>query len=163
MGTRARIGTSSLRTRLGGLQSYAPALAGAPRTRLPRSGRLPAELVEALPQTGDQLLAVGEVLLLGVEDAAEAALLERQHVDPAGTGLDPGRVADDVDQPVERMQAAEQIVVLAIGAREKCGEMAKADALEALDPVEALERAGVLRADAVDQDLVELADRRARW
>src|SRR5215470_1895947 len=35
--------------------------------------------------------------------------------------------------------------------------MPEADAFEALDPVEALERAGVLRADAVDQDLVELA------
>ena len=124
--------------------------------------RLPAELVEALPQTGDQLLAVGEVPLLDIENAAEAAPLERQHVDPAGTGLDPGRVADDVDQPVERMQAAQQIIVLAIGAREERREMTKADALEALDSVEAFERVGVLRADAVDQDLVELAERRAR-
>ena len=82
---------------------------------------------------------------------------------PPARGLDPGRVADDVDQPVEGMEAAQEIIVLAIGAREKCGEMTKAGALEALASVEAFEGMGVLRADAVDQDLVELAERaRAR-
>ena len=40
-----------------------------------------------LPQAGDQLLAVGEMPLLHIENAREAAFLERQHVDPAG--LDP--------------------------------------------------------------------------
>ena len=35
--------------------------------------------------------------------------------------------------------------------------MSKADALEAADALKALERTRVLRADAVDQDLVELA------
>ena len=94
------------------------------------------KLVDSLPQAGDQLLAVGEMPLLHIENAREAAFLERQHVDPAGLdrasfGLDAGGVADDVDQPVEGMQAAEQVVVLAIGAREECGEMAEADALEA--------------------------------
>ena len=36
--------------------------------------------------------------------------------------------------------------------------MPEADALQALDPVEFAQRAGVLRADPVDQDFVELAD-----
>ena len=72
--------------------------------------------------------------------------------------IDPGRIADDVDQPVERMQAAEQIIVLPVGARQERGEVPEADALQALDALEAVQRAGVLRADAVDQNLVELAD-----
>src|SRR5262245_17713190 len=119
---------------------------------------LPADRADTLAQRGDQVGAVGEVALLDVEHACEAALLQRQHVDQVVRAVDARGVADDVDQPLERMQAAEQVVVLAIGAREKRGEVTEADALEALDPGEALERAGVLRADAVDQDLVELAD-----
>src|SRR5262245_66589207 len=94
------------------------------------------------------------MFLLDVEDAGEAALLQRQDVDLAGLAVQPRRVADDVDQPVERMQAAEQIVVLAVGARQEGGEMAEARALEALAAVVTLERGGVLRADAVDRDLV---------
>ena len=54
--------------------------------------------------------------------------------------LPPGRIADDVDQPIERVQAAEQVVVLAVGAREERREMAEADALEALDAREAVQR-----------------------
>jgi hypothetical protein len=105
-----------------------------------QAGRpLAAHLGNAPAQTGDQLLAMGEMFLLGVQDAPEPALLQRQHVDLAGTGRDSGRVADDVDQPVERMQAAEQVVVLAIGAREERGEMTEAGALQALASVEALE------------------------
>ena len=77
------------------------------------------------------------MLLLGVEDPAERLLLQRQHIDLAG-GLGPGRIADDVDQPIDRVQAAEQIVVLAIGARQERGEMGEADALEAVDALEAL-------------------------
>src|SRR5258708_6225217 len=92
---------------------------GAARRGIRNSGRgFPAELVEGLPQPGDQLLAGREVPLLDIENAAEAAPLERQHVDPAGSGLDPSGVADDVDQPVEGMEAAQEIIVLAIGARE---------------------------------------------
>jgi hypothetical protein len=59
------------------------------------------------------------MLALGGEDLHEAALLERQHVDAIVRGGDPGGVADDVDQPVERVQTAEQIIVLAVSAREK--------------------------------------------
>ena len=60
-----------------------------------------------------------------------APLLQRQHIDLVVRRVDPGRVADDVDQPVERVQAAEQVVVLAVGARQERREMAEADALEA--------------------------------
>src|SRR4051812_35105374 len=103
-------------------------------------------------------MAAGEVLLLDVEDAAESALLQREHVDPGTRRLDPGRVADDVDQPVDRVQTAEQIIVLAVAARQERREVAEADALQALDALETLERARILRADAVDQDLVELTE-----
>src|SRR5437867_2653549 len=95
---------------------------------------------------------------LGVEDAAEGAFFKRQHIELTLSGVDSSRVADDVDQPVERVQAAEQIVIFAVAARQKCREMGKADALKTLDAVEPLERAGVLRADAVDQNLAQFAD-----
>src|SRR5882762_8194560 len=48
-------------------------------------------------------------------------------------------------------------IVFPIGAREEGGEVAKADATQALDALEALERMHVLRADAVHQDFVQLA------
>ena len=94
---------------------------------------------------------------LGVDNARKAAPLERRHVETL-RGFAAGGVADDVDEAVERVQAAEQIIVLAIAARKERGEMAESHALETVDPVEAGQRAGVLRADAVDQNLVELAD-----
>ena len=57
-----------------------------PRKRWRRAAALRAKLIDPklfdpLPQAGDQLLAVGEMPLLHVENAREAALLERQHVD----------------------------------------------------------------------------------
>jgi len=90
---------------------------------------------------------VGEVRRLDVQDAGERPLLQRQHVDACARRVDPRRVADDVDQPVEGMQAAEQIVVLAVAARQEGGEVAEADALQALNAVETLERAGIAADD----------------
>src|SRR5262245_2753361 len=98
------------------------------------------------------------MLLLGVKDAGEPALLQRQAVALAALAIQTRRVADDVDQPAERLQPAAQLVVLAVGARQEGGEMAEACSLEAFAAVEALERMSVLRADAVDQDLVDLAN-----
>src|SRR5947199_186586 len=77
----------------------------------------------------------------------------------SGTGY--GFVADicignDVDEPVKRMQAPEEIIVFPIGARQECGEIAESDALQALDSIKSGKRAGVLRADPIDQNLVEL-------
>src|SRR5262249_49174838 len=54
------------------------------------------------------------------------------------------------------VQPAEQIIVLTIGPRQERSEMSEADPFEAPDPLETLERARVLRTDAIDQDLVEL-------
>ena len=67
------------------------------------------------------------MLFLGVENPDEAPLLERGDIDPIARRIERGRVADDIDQPVERMQTTEQVVVLAIGAGQKRGEMAEAD------------------------------------
>ena len=69
-----------------------------------------------------------------------------------------GQVADDLDQPIGGVQAPEQIIVLAVGAREERREMAETDAAQAFDATEALQCGRVLRTDAIDQDLVELAD-----
>src|SRR5262245_65626617 len=79
-------------------------------------------------------------------------------MDPVRFRIDSGRVAYDVDQPVKRMQAAEEIIVFAIGARQERGEMTEPDAFQALDTIEAAKRVGVLRTDTVDQNLVELAE-----
>src|SRR5436190_6179908 len=95
--------------------------------------------------------------LLGREDRGEATLLERQHVDAARLGIDTRGVAYNVDEPVKGMQAAEEIVVFAIGARQEAGEVAQADALQAIGAAESGNRMGILRTDAVDQNLVELA------
>jgi len=55
----------------------------------------------------------------------------------AGAAIDPSGIADDVDQPIDRMQPPKQIVVLAIGAREKRREVAETDALERRNAVDA--------------------------
>src|SRR5215467_12764982 len=96
------------------------------------------------------------MLLLSVEHLRERAALERRDIDLRNT-IGARRVTHDIDQPINRVQAAEQIIVLAIGTREERREVGEADALEAADALKAFERACVLRADAVDQDLVELA------
>src|SRR5689334_11536814 len=94
---------------------------------------------------------------LGREDRREATLLERQHVDAPRLGIDTRGVAYNVDEPVKGMQAAKEIVIFAIGARQKASEVAEADALQAIGAAESGKRMGVLRTDAVDQNLVELA------
>jgi len=72
------------------------------------------------------------VLLLCVENLRESAALKRRDID-LSNAVGPCRVAHDIDQAINGMQAAEQIVVLAIGAREERCEMGKTDALEAAD------------------------------
>jgi hypothetical protein len=93
--------------------------------------RLVAHPGDAVPQLRDKSIAVGQVRRFDVEDLGEAPLLQGDHVDAVVHRIGAGRVADDVDQPVERMQAAEQVVVLTIGARQEAGKMPEADALEA--------------------------------
>jgi len=99
---------------------------------------------------------VRQLRFFHVEDERKRALLEADHVDGVVPRIDAGGIAHDVDQAVERMQAAEQVVVLAIIARQEAGEMAEADALRLAAPSK-LQRAGILRTDAVDENLVELA------
>src|SRR5262249_61161870 len=82
-------------------------------------------------QAGDELPAAGDVGSLGGENRREPPLLERQHVDPILFGIDPRRVAYDVDEPIKRVQAAEKIIVFAVGARQKRGEMAEPNTLQA--------------------------------
>ena len=84
---------AALDASLDGEYAYrAPERVAPPRRRWRRAAALRAKLIDPklfdpLPQAGDQLLAVGEMPLLHIENAREAAFLERQHVDPAG--LDP--------------------------------------------------------------------------
>src|SRR6516164_11680646 len=82
--------------------------------RLVRSLHLrTADLADRPAQAGDQFPAASEVGCLGGENRREPSLLERQHVDPIRFGIGPCRVAHDVDEPVKRVQAAEEIIVFA--------------------------------------------------
>ena len=67
---------------------------------------------------------------------------------------------DGRDRPrhTDVMQAAEQVIVLAIGTRKKSGEMPKANSSQADTCLKALEGMGVVRTDAIDQYLSQLAD-----
>ena len=76
-------------------------------------------------QLGDKLGAVRQMRFFCVEDLHEAALLERQHVNSIRLRINTCRIANDVDEPVKRMQAPEEIIVFPIGARQECGEMAE--------------------------------------
>ena len=97
------------------------------------------------------------MLLLRVKHTDKRPLLEHQYVD-AAEALRAGGVTHNVDQSIDCVQAPEQIVVLAIAAREERGEVRESNALEAVDPLEAFERARILRADAVDQNFIQLTD-----
>jgi hypothetical protein len=68
-----------------------------------------------------------------------------------------GGVADDVDQPFRGVQAAPQIVVLAMAATEEGAEMVELDALEGRGGPAGADRLRVLRADPIDADRVELS------
>src|SRR5262249_6160371 len=93
--------------------------------------------------------------LFGVEDAQESPLLDLDDVDAAVRNA--AAIADDVDEALERVQAAEQIVVLPVPARQECAKTPERAPLQAGQIGEILEHYDVLRTDAVDQDLVELA------
>ena len=106
-------------------------------------------------QVRDEPLHVREMCLLRAQDQVERVPLQRRHVE-LRQRLRAGRIADDVDQAVHRVQPPPQIVVLAERSREERAEVHEGGALERSDRA-APEGAGVLRADAVDADLVELA------
>src|SRR5262249_9876798 len=125
------------------------------RSLLAPSARL--HFGDAAPQRGDELLAVRKMRLLGVENPREGPLFQRREVDALAAQVASDGVADNIHQPFQCVQAAEQIIVLAIGARKEPGEMAEADALEALRTFKAFERGDVLRADPIDKDLMQLA------
>src|SRR6478672_2913889 len=52
----------------------------------------------------------------------------------------------------------QQVVVLAVGAREERRRVLERNAFELLRPLDRLQRARIVDADAVDQQLVEFAD-----
>jgi hypothetical protein len=81
------------------------------------SGRPPcrAVLEDQPPQLPDQRRAVRQVRRLGGENLQQPALLQLGEL-RVGLAVDSGGVADDIDQPVQRMQAAEQIDFFSITA-----------------------------------------------
>src|SRR3954447_12962516 len=96
------------------------------------------------------------MLFLGIEHQREGPALELDDVDIGERGRT-WRIAHNIDQSIDCVHAAEQIVVFAIGARQECRKMRKPYTLETLNTCKALERACVLRADAINPNVVELA------
>src|SRR5215470_12903514 len=94
---------------------------------------------------------------LGVQDTLESPPLQPEHVDCVVLHAGSGRVADHVYEAVERMQPAEQIIVLAVAPGKESSEIVEANSLQAFHAFEAFERMHLLWADAVDENLVQFA------
>src|ERR1700738_4284417 len=146
------------------LRSPAPcdAAGGTPLRLLERrQGRLTLLLVrhllKALTQASYEALALDEMPFFTIENSGESSLLQSPNINMRAHRVDPGGVADDIDQPVERVQPAHEVVVLAVSARKKCGEVTKPDASQTLDATERAGRTRVVRADSIDEDLPQLA------
>ncbi len=65
--------------------------------------------------------------LLAIQDALECPSFECADIEAGRSLIHPGGIADNIDQAVERVQAAKQIIVFTIAAREKAGEILEAD------------------------------------
>ena len=117
-----------------------------------------AQSGDAAAQCSDQRRAVRKVLLLRIQNLHEAALLQRQNRIPFAIHIELRRIANDVDQPVQCVNTSQEVIVLAIGARKKRREMRKTNAFETAATTELLECIGILRANAIDQNLIELAN-----
>src|SRR5215472_33799 len=114
------------------------------------------DLGNGIPKRGDQLPAVNEMAFFGVQNTLESPPLERKHIDAAVLKVDAGRVAYDIHKPVHCMQAAKQIVVLAVAPRKEPGKIIEPDPLEAFGTSKGFERMHLLRADAIDKNFTEL-------
>src|SRR5262249_3318278 len=100
---------------------------------------------------------MGKMRLFGIQNARESPLFKSEHVEALAFQLDSRCVADDIDKALQRMQAAEQIIVFAVGAGKEPCEMTEACPFQTLRAFKALKRTHVLRADAVDENFVQFA------
>src|SRR3546814_7805324 len=94
--------------------------------------------------------------LLLVEDRVERLPLDRRQLLLGKRPLARDARRDDVDHPVGAVEAAPQIVILAIGAAEKGAEAVELDALQHRRRAAGADRGRVRRGDAVDLDRVEI-------
>ena len=83
--------------------------------------------------------------LFGIQDTFECPPLQLEHPDAVALQVDPRRIANDVNEPVERMEAAKQIIVLAVAPEKEPREIVEANPFEAFYAFEALERVRFLR------------------
>src|ERR1700750_1650489 len=103
-----------------------------------------------LLEFGKQGVDMGEAAALAGEDGAEGVALQRGDQRGRQPLARRDRAVDDVDQPVGAVQAAPEIVVLAIGAAEESAEAVELDALERRRGAALADRGRVLGRDAVD-------------
>src|SRR5258708_32272367 len=94
---------------------------------------------------------------LGVQDTLKCPPLQPEHVDTVVSHAGSSRVADHVDEAVERMQPAEQIIVLAVTPGKESREIVEADSFQTFHAFEAFERMHLLWTDAVDKNLLQFA------
>ena len=73
-----------------------------------------SDLLDAAAQLLDQLPAAAEIVFLAVQDAPKPALLEGKDIDSLLRQFEPCRIAYDIDQTIERVQPAQQIVILPV-------------------------------------------------
>src|SRR6478672_4823362 len=85
-----------------------------------RQGRLTLLLVRhplnAFTQRPYEALALDEMPFFTIENSTESSLLESPNINMRAHGVNPGGVADDVDQPIESLKPAHEVVVLAVSA-----------------------------------------------
>src|ERR1700738_1040504 len=83
-----------------------------------RQGRLTLLLVrhllKALTQASYEALALDEMPFFTVQNSGEPSLLESPNINMRAHRVEPGGVADDVDQPVESLKPAHEVVVLGV-------------------------------------------------
>src|SRR3954468_4367901 len=118
----------------------------------PGKGYASADLaVELIEQAGD----IGEPPLLLGEYGAEGVALHRRDL-IGGQAMRFGhRAMDDVDQPVGAVEAAPQIIVLAIGSAEEGAEAVELEPLQRRPRPAFSNSGGVVGRDSVDLDRVE--------
>ncbi|OIQ70603.1 hypothetical protein GALL_477830 [mine drainage metagenome] len=69
-------------------------------------------------------------------------------------GFGAGRLGNDIDETINGVQATEQVIILAVSARQKRSRLTESSALQ-VEGSKSIDAGGILRANAVDLYLIE--------
>ena len=146
---RGWVGCGRGRAQFTGQPTPNPSLPGRGENKL-----LPDFAAQRFEQAGDG----GQFGFLLVEDGEEQCALDRGGAagfERAG-GVERGQ--HDVDQAFRTVQTPPQIIILAIRAAEECAKTVELDALQRRLRTTAANAGGIVRANAIDLDRVELVE-----